>query len=185
MSFCQTVSLNISRYIYDILRTFFIGADTNGGKNNALVLKSYYKYYSKDGFRGLSFENFLKGPQDRESLIELLEDVHNNYTKFTYNKNIFDQMIMSNQDNDIIQLKIDNKILKSDFDEKESSLISLNKRFNNTRKEYEILLEKYNHLSRNHNLLKEDYVKINDENRVYRELMTNYNQKMQIIRDLL
>jgi len=105
------VPVMLSRYIYDVLQTFFYGANNKGNSASAKVLKKFYSPYANT-FPELSFEQFMLTPQTYDNLKALLKDVENIYPRFIYNENIFTQF---SEQNDYNRLKIKYNNLKNDY----------------------------------------------------------------------
>jgi len=108
------VSIKVSKKIYDHIISYFRKTLLSGNSKSLI----FDKYKSDDirPFIHVSFEDFLKGPQDRESLIELLDELYRLYrnqcytyaSSFTYDMSLFNDDKDKDKDNDKDNDKDDN-----------------------------------------------------------------------------
>jgi len=148
-----SVSIKVSKKIYDHIISYFQKTLLSGNIGSLI----FDKYKSDDirPFIYVYFEDFLKGPQDRESLIELLDELcrlygkRNNYINryyfpFTYDMSLFDSQVnlcISNKDK-ILSIQIidlSNRLFLLRFFFKLSNIQDLNNKLQERQKENDSL----------------------------------------------
>jgi len=113
----MSVSVEVSRKIYDYIISFLKDNSANGSLNSPILDK--YRSCKSHLFKNASFDDFLKGPQNRESLVKLLEEMKRlyEYQNFYYSLDLFqtDDLVLEDKD----------KILISDLNRRLSLLESI------------------------------------------------------------